>query len=267
MQSIYIQALGADPEVFLVDRKGNPFSAEGLFGGTKQEPKPMEGLPGGFFIQEDNVAAEFNIPASRDPGEWARSLQQGMAYIKEVAKKHKLKPAYAAAFEFPRYQVSTPQALLLGCEPDFNAWTEAVNPRPRAPDLMRTAAAHIHVSWDQPNDEQRWEFVRGLDVFLGLPSILATDPSPRRQLYGKAGACRLKKYGVEYRVLDNFYMSSILLSQKVGERVYACADVISDNDLLRRDIFKHGPEIQMAINEHNKELAAGLMAYFGVNKL
>jgi hypothetical protein len=267
MYPIHIEKLGADPEVFLVDNNGNPYSAEGLFGGTKQEPKVMEGLPEGFFIQEDNVAAEFNIPATGNPQEWAKNLARGMAYIKAVAKKHKLKPFYAPALDFPLRQVMTPHALMLGCDPDFNAWTEAVNPRPRAPERMRTAAAHIHVSWEDPDDEQRWELVRALDVFLGLPSIMITEPSDRRKLYGKAGACRLKKYGVEYRVLDNFYMASVPLSTKVADRVYFTTDSINQNDLLRKDIRKHFAEIQTAINTHNKEVAADLMSYFGVPKL
>lgn len=267
MNPINVRALGADPEVFLVNMKGNPHSAEGLFGGTKREPKPMEGLPHGYFIQEDNVAAEFNVPATPDVAEWARSLQEGLKYIRAVAKKHKLKPFLSPALEFPMAQLMTPHAQELGCDPDFNAWTQDKNPRPRPPERMRTAAAHIHVSWDHPDDEQRWEFVRAMDVFLGLPSILATDPNPRRRLYGKAGACRLKPYGVEYRVLDNFYMVTFAQSTRVGERVYMTADRISQDDLLRREILKQGPQIQRAINAHDKPLASDLMSYFGIPAL
>jgi hypothetical protein len=266
MRHIYIQKLGGDPEVFLQDRKGNPFSAEGLFGGTKYEPKPMEGLPDGFFIQEDNVAAEFNIPATGDVETWAESLQAGLKYIKTVAAKHKLKPLLSPALEFPIAQVMTPHALELGCEPDFNAWTMAKNPRPRPPERMRTAAAHIHASWEDPDDEQRWSFVKACDVFLGLPSILHTVPNNRRKLYGKAGACRLKKYGVEYRVLDNFYMASVNLSIKIGDRMYHAADRINDDDLMRREIDKCGDAIQEAINTHNKDLAAQLMNHFNVQR-
>lgn len=264
MRPIYIDKLGGDPEVFLATMRGAPHSAEGLFGGTKAEPKPMAGLPNGFFIQEDNVAAEFNIPATSNPVEWARSLQEGLKYIKAVAKKHKLKPILAPALEFPMYQVMTPHAQELGCDPDFNAWTMAKNPRPRPPERMRTAAAHIHVSWENPEDDQRWALIRAMDVFLGLPSIVATDPNPRRTLYGKAGACRLKPYGVEYRVLDNFYMSSIPLSTKVAERVYVTADAINANALLRNEINKLGGPIQEAINTHNKPLAEELMKHFSI---
>lgn len=264
MRPIYIQKLGGDPEVFLCDRKGNPYSAEGLFGGTKYAPKPMENLPEGFFIQEDNVAAEFNIPATNDPIAWAQSLQAGLKYIKAVAAKHKLKPLLSPALEFPIRQVMTPHALELGCEPDFNAWTMEKNPRPRPPERMRTAAAHIHASWEAPDDEQRWAFVRACDVYMGLPSILATAPNNRRKLYGKAGACRLKGYGVEYRVLDNFYMATLNLSIKVGERIYYVADRINNDDLLRNEIDKCGAAIQEAINTHNKDLALQLMGHFDV---
>lgn len=267
MDPIFIDKLGADPEVFLVDQQGQPFSAEGLFGGTKEAPRPMTGLPEGFFIQEDNVAAEFNIPATSNPDEWARRLQKGLSYIRKGAKKHKLMPMLSPALDFPIHMVMTPHAQMLGCDPDFNAWTCEINPRPKAPVKMRTAAAHIHVSWEKPDEEQRWELVRALDLFLGVPSILVTEPNDRRKLYGRAGACRLKPYGVEYRVLDNFYMKSIPLSTEVATRVYTTADAITRSDLLRVEIAKHGDRIQNAINNHDKAEAAALLAYFGVEAL
>lgn len=262
MRQIEIHRLGADPEVFLARRNGAPQSAEGLIGGTKKDPLPMEGMEPGFFIQEDNVAAEYNIPPASDPMTWAHNLVRGYQYVRDVAKKHKLKPLIAADADFPIPQVTTPHALTLGCDPDFNAWTEEVNPRPDPPFRMRTAAAHIHVSWISPDDEQRWELIRAMDVFLGLPSILWTKPNRRRQLYGRAGACRLKPYGVEYRVLDNFYINNEKLATSIANRVYVTADAINNSDLLRAEIRRHGDEIQAAINNHDVDLAGRLVDYF-----
>lgn len=265
MKNIYIEKLGADPEVFFVRARSKaPQSVEGLIGGTKHEPLPMGGMPLGFYMQEDNVAAEYNIPPTGDVANWAHNIVMGYRYLNDIAKKHKLRCHIAADLDFPVPQVMTPHALTLGCEPDFNAWIEAMNPRPEPPFQMRTAAAHVHVSWVDPDDEQRWEFVRALDVFLGLPSILQTPPNRRRQLYGKAGACRIKNYGVEYRVLDNFFIDNEKLAQQVGSKVYECADAISANDLLRQEIRNNGDEIQRAINEHDQAAAKDLMMYFNV---
>ena len=50
--------------------------------------------------------------------------------------------------------------------------------------------------------------MKQLDWYLGAWS-LKMDPDPtRRLLYGKAGACRYKPYGVEYRVLSNFWLTT-----------------------------------------------------------
>jgi len=264
MRRIEVLALGADPEVFLVNAKNEPMSAEGLFGGTKREPKPMEGLGNGFFIQEDNVAAEYNIPATESVELWAKHLQKGLGYIRKVAKKHKLKPFLAPSLDFPIEQLMTKQAMELGCDPDFNAWTQQKNPRPRPPEQMRTAAGHVHVSWNNPDDEQRWALVRALDVFLGLPSILVTAPNERRKLYGRAGACRLKPYGAEYRVLDNFYLGDYKLSIKIGSSVYDAAHILNNQPLINKEIIKQGPLIQRAINDHDQKLAAELVDHFNV---
>jgi hypothetical protein len=266
MLPIHVLALGADPEVFLVDEQGKPFSAEGIFGGTKHNPKPMKGLPEGYFIQEDNVAAEYNVPPSEDIKVWAASLQKGLSYVRKVARRRKLAPYLAPDFDFPVHQVITPHAMELGCDPDFNAWTQSKNPRPKPPPTMRTAAAHVHISWVDPTDDQRWELVKALDLNVGVPSILFTPPNRRRKLYGRAGACRLKPYGVEYRVLDNFYLHSIALSMQVGHRIKTTAEMISRYPMLREAINKRGEEIQKCINEHDQTLAQELMDTFNLER-
>lgn len=54
---IKILKLGSDPEVFIKDRiTGQHKSIEGLLGGTKDLPFPMD--KEGFFFLEDGMAAE-----------------------------------------------------------------------------------------------------------------------------------------------------------------------------------------------------------------
>ena len=49
--------------------------------------------------------------------------------------------------------------------------------------------------------------VKLLDIFLGIPSVIIDPDKKRRELYGRAGAFRLTKYGFEYRTLSSYMMS------------------------------------------------------------
>jgi hypothetical protein len=52
--------------------------------------------------------------------------------------------------------------------------------------------------------------------------------SVRRSLYGKAGCCRLKPYGVEYRTVSNFWASN----PKIVDVMYALTELAVN---LRKD--------------------------------
>ena len=59
--------IGADPELWIIDRKtGKPISAEGLFEGTKAAPYQVEN----GAVQVDGMAAEFNINPAKDSREF-----------------------------------------------------------------------------------------------------------------------------------------------------------------------------------------------------
>jgi hypothetical protein len=60
--------------------------------------------------------------------------------------------------------------------------------------------------------------VQALDLYLGLPSLLLDGDEDRRLLYGKAGAFRPKSYGVEYRVLSNFWVLNPELREYVFQQ-------------------------------------------------
>ncbi len=73
-------SIGADIEVFLINKEGEFFPAIGLIGGSKRRPRPI--TKEGHMVQEDNVAAEFNIPPSVVP-----SAQQFVINIYYVLSK------------------------------------------------------------------------------------------------------------------------------------------------------------------------------------
>lgn len=65
---------------------------------------------------------------------------------------------------------------------------------------------HIHIGYDNPNQKTSEQIVYAMDAILGLESILLDKDDRRKEMYGKAGCFRFKKYGVEYRTLSNFWI-------------------------------------------------------------
>lgn len=271
MRTIRLQAIGADPEVFWKTRAGIPQSVEGMIPGSKYDPSPVEKLGPGYFIQVDNVAAEYNIPPCSDAKSFSSAIGKGLKHISTIARKKKFVLAIEPALHFPIDQVTTPHALVLGCEPDLNAWLQKMNPRPIPPMTLRTAAGHLHFSWvggdgEAPLDEEKIAITKLSDVFLGVPSVLATKKSERRSLYGKAGCCRLKEYGVEYRTLDNFWIATKVWREHAYNESRRMFQIINNQRELLMDLVEEwGEEIQFAINEHDADTALHLMNIFGAH--
>lgn len=207
--------LGSDPEFFL-SKDGKMVSAEGLIGGSKHSPII---LPLGA-MQEDNVMVEFNIPPALSKDHFTQSIKEVLSFLKnEVLPDYE--HLYVPSAEFDEDTLSTEQAKMFGCEPDFNVWTKAMNKSPKPEDLgvLRVAGGHVHIGVGELSDEQLITLGRKLDLFLGVPSLLLDTDDRRRQFYGKAGAVRPKEYGLEYRTLSNFWLNS----EKLIDWVYSNA--------------------------------------------
>lgn len=202
---------GADPELFVKNEKGVFVSAAGLIPGTKAEPHKVEY----GAIQVDGMAAEYNIDPVTNFKDWNRNHQAVIGQLQSLLPKgYTLEPVSAVTFDPSVFDEAPEEAKELGCSPDFNAWTQDVNPPPNDPDnpRLRCAGGHIHVGWtsgEDTSDVQHLlnciDLVKQFDWYLGAPSIRYTADPSRRRLYGRAGSCRIKDYGVEYRVLDNFW--------------------------------------------------------------
>lgn len=197
--------VGADPEVFLQETSGKFISAIRKVGGSKHAPRQLENMEAGFTVQEDNVAVEFGIPPATTKEAFILAIE---AVQKKVLKElpSNLWFSELSCVSFPEEEMQDPEAFVFGCEPDYNAWTGRVNRfKPVKNPYLRSAGGHVHVSLDSKVDPNL--VVKYMDLYLGIPSIvLDKNGSERRALYGKAGACRYKPYGVEYRVLSNFWI-------------------------------------------------------------
>lgn len=190
--------VGTDPELFLLDN-GKPLSAEGLIGGSKAKPVYIEGIG----LQEDNVMVEFNTPPTKTASEMANHIDTALRLIKEMTKKTIL---IVPSLRFDEVSLSTFQACESGCDPDFNAYTLKQNIAPMlSGTTMRYAGGHIHIGRDLPGNEKA-EYVKLMDLVIGLASIKYDKDTERRAMYGKAGRFRPKSYGVEYRSPSNWWI-------------------------------------------------------------
>jgi hypothetical protein len=200
--------IGADPE-FFVCRNGIPVSAHGLIPGDKKNPlKVNKGA-----VQVDGMALEFNIDPAATQEEFLINLDVVMKTIMEMVPGYQMYDKPVAEFGFDYIDAQPNEAKVLGCEPDFNAYTAQANPRPDAATPFRTASGHLHIGWTKdvnPLDPGHFEacctLAKMLDVKLGVPSLLWDTDQKRRLLYGKAGCFRPKSYGMEYRTLSNAWL-------------------------------------------------------------
>jgi hypothetical protein len=167
----------------------------------------------------------------------------------------------SASKEFPVIDLMHPQAQELGCEPDYNAWTGRVNPRPRAPETLRSSGGHIHIGYDNPTEELSRKIVKAHDLFCGVGSVLYDPDTRRREIYGKAGAHRIKGYGVEYRTLSNFWISSEELMDWVYKQSLKAIDFVKAGNIIP---VADGRDIIQCINTGDKELVAKIDAKYGV---
>ena len=243
---------GCDPELFVVNSDGKFVTAEGLIEGTKAAPFKV---PGGAY-QVDGMAAEFNIDPVSTFKEFNANIEMVMKSLAAALPKgYSLKAVPSVTFGEEEFSNAPDKAKELGCSPDYNAWTRQVNPPPKddANPRLRTASGHLHIGWTSDanlGDAQHvmncCDLVKQLDWYLGGWSLTVDTDAERRRLYGKAGALRFKDYGVEYRVLSNFWITSrerrlavwnrMQLAIEAMHKAYLPDKALGYNDLLIESI-------------------------------
>ncbi|MCS5736868.1 putative amidoligase domain-containing protein, partial [Herbiconiux daphne] len=213
-------------------------------------------------IQEDNVLIEYDINPHKEFDTFNDNLNRGIAACYELAKPLGMSIAEGiCSHVFTEAEIKSfhESALVFGCEPDYNALTGMRNPKPAAADLgLRTCGGHIHIGYNDvievTGDNQK---ILGVmcDYFLGLPSLLLDKDDRRRELYGKAGACRFKDYGIEYRSLSNFWTFQEKQRQWAWEQAHKAFNFMNSGDFEMLIAIVDPEEVQRCINEGNKELA------------
>jgi hypothetical protein len=253
--------IGTDPEMFL-KKDGVIISAIGKIGGSKHDPLPIS--DNGHFIQEDNVAIEYNIPACTTKEEFIYHNNFVKDYLDTVVTAIGCELDFSASAILSDEELDSDQARLAGCEPDFDVWRQDVN---IAPDLsasnMRVCGGHVSIGWDNPTESSQEDMVKAMDATLGLKSLFLDSDTERKKLYGKAGCFRFRDYGIEYRTLSNFWIKTNESLAWVFDTTMEAIELVNSGkiDLIKE---KYADKIVEAINTNNKSLAQELLNEFSL---
>ena len=233
--------IGADPELFFRNNY-KLVSVIDKLGGSKEEPLPLD-IPG-CAIQEDNVAAEFNIPPCNDVEAFKFHINYVLGELRKRAEAMGLSLApNVASHSFDDEELNHWKARMFGCDPDYNAWTKKKNPPPYAEDEnLRSAGGHVHIGARL----DPFDLGRACDLFLGVPSTRLDPDTTRRNLYGRAGSIRPKPYGMEYRTLSNFWIWSEEHTEWVYDQTQKAVRFVEEGHKIPNLIGAH---IRKAINE------------------
>jgi hypothetical protein len=247
--------IGTDPEVILLlDEK--PFSAEGVVGGDKYEPRQLKGE---VKVHEDNILVEYNTKPASNKIEFIREIVSSIYSIHhELLKDKGIKISKACFADFDDKYLQTMQAQTIGCTPEFDAFTlEMIEPPTLETFTGRSAGGHIHVGYENENEFESMMIIKMLDLHLGVPSLIVDTDVRRRQLYGKASSYRRSEgIKVEYRTLSNFWTFNTGLITWVYDTVAKVVEDVLKGVILDDEVYLQARE---AINTNNSKLAQQLI--------
>ncbi len=182
----------------------------GIFKGTKEKPWEPKGWSG-YGVQEDNVMMELNVPPTEDVDGFRKSITSMRIMARDLCQPKGLRPAWGVtAHEFKTKDLTSPQAQMFACDPDFDAYDGGAQ-RPPPPEFgnVRGAGGHIHIG----GDFNCPDFVAVLFFELCLTMNMKVSTfwdkhDPRNRWYGRPGIFRSKPYGIEYRSPSNRWVGA-----------------------------------------------------------
>lgn len=259
---------GADPEVF-VRKNGVAISAHGLVHGTKESPQKTNN----GAVQVDGMALEFNIDPTPmvDFEGFNTVITRTIRDLRELVPGVNLVIDPVMEFDEACLASQPKEALELGCDPDYNAYTLLPNPRPDGSRNFRTGAGHVHIGWgaDIPVDnEEHMEicssFIKMLDATTGLYMTYIDRDPRRRELYGCAGAFRPKSYGVEYRTPSNVWIRNRARRKMMHTTMRLAISRMTSGYSVQQTAGQTEERIQDIINTGDYEAAYAILNdYYG----
>jgi hypothetical protein len=242
-------SMGCDPEIFVVHGDGTLFPAwEFLPSEEESNKKKLEwmlasneetGHSNALWADEGNnnqipqLVPSYWDGAQAEFAPWAKhcletlhgSTKLGLHAVLAAARKidPQAKLTVQNVFELPNTILKNAdiQYIRFRCKPSYNVYGDLGGELPDGREYaFRCAGGHIHIGlrkFTLPSIEQ---IIRALDGVLGVIGVslaAGLDNPERRRTYGRAGEFRLPDYGIEYRVLSNFWLTHPAISMLVFE--------------------------------------------------
>lgn len=250
--------IGSDIEWFV--KSGNEIiSAEGLIKGSKKDPYKFDPSNKYFATSLDNILAEGNIPPVKTPADFYHAINKLAEYLQSSLPEGCVLEARADARVDEKY-LQTENAKTFGCDPSFIVWKRDVKSAPDNTTNLRTAGFHVHCSWDNADEETIEEWVKAMDLYLGVPSIMKEPRNERRINYGSAGEFRFgQSYtGAEYRTLSSYFARSREDIEWVYNQTTKAIEFVNKGNLIDLNCSL-AADIQKAINEQDRDLASKII--------
>jgi hypothetical protein len=266
--------MGSDPEFFfhkrtLMGKMGSVIGAEKVLpkNGLKLWPE-SSGNKSRFII--DGVQAEMNPESFTCRQSMGGELSAMVRTIKKLAEKKRVIINWAPLVKVSPKEMRSlsPENKKFGCEPSHNAYDDYIPMPDPEKYLFRSAGGHMHFgAYFSSGDDMLTTAIKKdnktvvmlLDIILGNTCVMIDrDPGniERRKFYGRAGEYRLPTYGLEYRVLSNFWLRSYkMMSMVFG--ISRIAFGFALNEEAKEALFAAVKEkdIRKAINENDAVLA------------
>jgi hypothetical protein len=225
---------GTDPE-FMLRYKEHYCSAIGIL-----PHKDQCLVEHGNRFYYDNVLAECGVTPAATKEELEENLRNCLQSLIRLVEPCEI--VFQAAQNYPTAELQHKHAVKVACSLEYcaykmdevNAPTEIIEKTP-----FRTAGGHIHLgatSGPLQDGLSLGFIIKMMDLFIGLPSIFIDKDATtkeRRKAYGGAGTHRHPDYGVEYRTLGNFWLTSPTLAKLMFDLSEFVLDFVANERHLR----------------------------------
>lgn len=254
--------IGGDHEVFLKNKKTNDIvTAENIIKGTKEFPFNFDKSDPFACTSLDCVLAEYNIAPATTKAEYYHGIEKALNYIKKNIPAD-LEIAILPAARLKDEYLQSETSQMFGCSSDFNCWTRQQNPTPIPDGNLRSAGFHITLGYDDPNEFVNLMWVKAMDLFVNVPSVIQEPDNERKKLYGKAGAFRHTVFGVEARSLSNYVLQDKKLIDWVFDNTIEAINFVNSGNIYLLD--EEADIIISAIDDKDVNKAEYLINKFNI---
>ena len=242
-------SFGSDPELFVVDSNNVVVPSSTVLDEDTET------------VKRDGFQIELNPNTSTCRQGAASYINEALRQADAVARSRGMQLSFNVGHVISDTVWGNVSMMMkrFGCNPTQNAHEKNFKRVTGLREKFRAGGGHIHLGFTMPKGVDVNTLVTLMDIMVGNTFVLLDrdpDNARRRKNYGRAGEYRLKSYGLEYRVLSNFWMKKYLLwSTATGllrNAIGLSRDTVLTNNLLSRIDIK---KVRDAINNNDKELA------------